>query len=176
MFPVPEGFREILYDFGIEILRSNPKDILEYGHEYFKAKDEGLPLNFNRPASEDQNVPKEDPKKSLPKEEPKSSSHEKEENKETPKGDGSGSPKDTAKLDKDKAHKQEIIKTPESKVSSAAEDVKKEAEKYVSDMIEKMKQVKMKPKPMKTQLHHPRIVHLLKIPNFNTLILPKSLL
>ncbi len=39
-FPVPKGFPEILHDFAREILRDQPRDILDYGCEYFKALEE----------------------------------------------------------------------------------------------------------------------------------------
>jgi hypothetical protein len=45
-FPVPENFPEILHDFAREILRDQPEDILDYGNEYFKAKDEGLDFDY----------------------------------------------------------------------------------------------------------------------------------
>ena len=46
-FSVPENFPEILHDFAREILRDQPDDILKYGYEYFKARDEGLDFDFN---------------------------------------------------------------------------------------------------------------------------------
>mmetsp|Transcript_3594 Transcript_3594/g.4396 ORF Transcript_3594/g.4396 Transcript_3594/m.4396 type:complete len:120 (-) Transcript_3594:45-404(-) len=45
-FPVPENFPEILHDFAREILRDQPEDILKYGYEYFKARDEGLDFDY----------------------------------------------------------------------------------------------------------------------------------
>ncbi len=39
-FPVPNGFPQVLHDFAKEILRDQPKDIIEYGYMYFKALEE----------------------------------------------------------------------------------------------------------------------------------------
>lgn len=36
-FPVPSGFTELLADFVREILRDQPKNIVEYGAHYFEA-------------------------------------------------------------------------------------------------------------------------------------------
>ena len=36
-FPVPKNFETILYDFAKEVLRNKPKDIIDFGIEYFKA-------------------------------------------------------------------------------------------------------------------------------------------
>ena len=50
-FSVPESFPEILHDFAREILRDQPKDILKYGFEYFKAKDEGNDFEYETKGS-----------------------------------------------------------------------------------------------------------------------------
>ena len=47
-FPVPQKFNEILHDFAREILRNQPEDIIDFGHEYFIAKDEGLELDTSK--------------------------------------------------------------------------------------------------------------------------------
>ena len=39
-FPVPDEFPQIFHDFAREILRDQPKNIIEYGYLYFKALDE----------------------------------------------------------------------------------------------------------------------------------------
>lgn len=36
LFPVPEGFPEILADFAREVLRDQPEDIIEYAALYFE--------------------------------------------------------------------------------------------------------------------------------------------
>ena len=36
-FPVPSGFPKILHDFIMELLRDQPRDIIEYGYMYFEA-------------------------------------------------------------------------------------------------------------------------------------------
>lgn len=46
LFPIPKGFDDILNDFAREVLRNMPKDIIDFGCEYFKAKQEGTQLNY----------------------------------------------------------------------------------------------------------------------------------
>jgi len=45
-FPVPENFPEILHDFARKVLKDQPGDVLDFAHEYFKAKDEGLDFEY----------------------------------------------------------------------------------------------------------------------------------
>lgn len=45
-FPVPKNFETILYDFAKEILRNKPKDIIDFGIEYFKALESDPKYNF----------------------------------------------------------------------------------------------------------------------------------
>lgn len=45
-FPVPKNFETILYDFAKEVLRSKPKDIIDFGIEYFKALESNPKYNF----------------------------------------------------------------------------------------------------------------------------------
>jgi len=40
-FPVPEGFQEVLADFTREVLRAQPKDIVEFAVQYFEGLDKG---------------------------------------------------------------------------------------------------------------------------------------
>jgi len=39
-FPVPDPFPKIFHDFAREILRDQPRNIIEYGYMYFKALEE----------------------------------------------------------------------------------------------------------------------------------------
>lgn len=53
-FKVPQNFETILNDFAKEVLRIQPKDIIDFGYEYFKAKEENRTLDYpykgeNRP-------------------------------------------------------------------------------------------------------------------------------
>jgi hypothetical protein len=45
-FDLPQGFQEIVHDFSREVLRDQPADIIDFAHEYFKAKDEGLDFDY----------------------------------------------------------------------------------------------------------------------------------
>ena len=45
-FPVPKNFETILYDFAKEVLRNKPKDIIDFGIEYFKALESNPKYNF----------------------------------------------------------------------------------------------------------------------------------
>jgi len=40
IFPVPTDFPQILHDFAREVLRNQPKDIIDFGYLYFKALEE----------------------------------------------------------------------------------------------------------------------------------------
>jgi len=66
-FKVPTGFENILSDFAKEILRNQPKDILQFGIEYFKGletntkidytgKGENRPENYKRPENQKPNI------------------------------------------------------------------------------------------------------------------------
>lgn len=53
-FKVPDGFEDTLNDFAKEILRNQPKDIIDFGIEYFKGIEEGKIVDYkykgeNRP-------------------------------------------------------------------------------------------------------------------------------
>jgi len=37
-FNAPSGFQEILHDFAKEVLRYQPKDIIEFGADYFETR------------------------------------------------------------------------------------------------------------------------------------------
>ena len=45
-FAMPEGFYSILEDYSREVLRDQPRDIIEYSYLYFKAMEE-VSLNFS---------------------------------------------------------------------------------------------------------------------------------
>ena len=66
-FKVPNNFENILSDFAKEILRNQPKDILDFGIEYFKGletnskydykdKGENRPENYKRPENQEPNI------------------------------------------------------------------------------------------------------------------------
>ena len=66
-FKVPNSFEDILSDFTKEILRNQPKDIIEFGIEYFKGletnakfdyknKGENRPENYKRPENQKPNI------------------------------------------------------------------------------------------------------------------------
>jgi hypothetical protein len=66
-FKVPENFENILSDFAKEILRNQPKDIIDFGIEYFKGlesntkldyahKGENRPENYKRPENQEPNI------------------------------------------------------------------------------------------------------------------------
>ena len=66
-FKVPDGFENVLNDFAKEILRNQPKDILDFGIQYFKGLEEGKvldypdkgenrPENYKRPENQKPNI------------------------------------------------------------------------------------------------------------------------
>ena len=66
-FKVPNNFENILSDFAKEILRNQPKDIIQFGIEYFKGletntpfdfkdKGENRPENYKRPENQEPNI------------------------------------------------------------------------------------------------------------------------
>ena len=66
-FQVPNDFENILSDFAKEILRNQPKDIIDFGIEYFKGlennikldykdKGENRPENYKRPENQEPNI------------------------------------------------------------------------------------------------------------------------
>ena len=66
-FKVPNNFENILSDFAKEILRNQPKDIIDFGIEYFKGletnskfdykdKGENRPENYKRPENQEPNI------------------------------------------------------------------------------------------------------------------------
>ena len=66
-FKVPNHFEDILSDFAKEILRNQPKDIIDFGIEYFKGletntkfdykdKGENRPENYKRPENQEPNI------------------------------------------------------------------------------------------------------------------------
>ena len=46
-FPIPNGFPQILHDFTKEILRDQPRDIIEFGYMYFKALEQVRSFKVN---------------------------------------------------------------------------------------------------------------------------------
>ena len=47
-YSVPEGFRDVLMDLVKEVLRDQPEDIVDYCYEYFKAKEEGRDVIYEK--------------------------------------------------------------------------------------------------------------------------------
>eukprot|EP00352_Strombidinopsis_acuminata_P003406 CAMPEP_0176401320 /NCGR_PEP_ID=MMETSP0126-20121128/48332_1 /TAXON_ID=141414 ORGANISM="Strombidinopsis acuminatum, Strain SPMC142" /NCGR_SAMPLE_ID=MMETSP0126 /ASSEMBLY_ACC=CAM_ASM_000229 /LENGTH=82 /DNA_ID=CAMNT_0017778163 /DNA_START=12 /DNA_END=260 /DNA_ORIENTATION=- len=45
-YPVPPTFPEVLHDFAREVLRDQPKNIYDFGYEYFKAIEEGKEFDY----------------------------------------------------------------------------------------------------------------------------------
>ena len=45
-FQIPENFPDILHDFAKEVVREQPKDIIDFAVEYFKAKENGTQLDY----------------------------------------------------------------------------------------------------------------------------------
>ena len=45
-FQTPKGFEDIINDFAKEIIRNQPKDLIDFGCEYFKCLQEGTVLDY----------------------------------------------------------------------------------------------------------------------------------
>jgi hypothetical protein len=45
-FPVPDGFQELLADFTREVLRAQPKNILEFAAHYFEGLEKGKKVDL----------------------------------------------------------------------------------------------------------------------------------
>ena len=45
-YAIPPGFQDLLSEFTKEILRNQPKDIIDFGVEYFKCLQQGLILDY----------------------------------------------------------------------------------------------------------------------------------
>jgi hypothetical protein len=45
-FPVPDGFQELLADFTREVLRAQPKNIVEFAAHYFEALEKGKKVDL----------------------------------------------------------------------------------------------------------------------------------
>ena len=53
-YAIPTGFQDLLSEFTKEILRNQPKDIIDFGVEYFKCLQQGLILDY---AQKGENIP-----------------------------------------------------------------------------------------------------------------------
>ena len=53
-YAIPTGFQDLLSEFTKEILRNQPKDIIDFGIEYFKCLQQGLILDY---AQKGENIP-----------------------------------------------------------------------------------------------------------------------
>ena len=93
MFPIPEGFPELLNDLAKEVIRNQPEDILEFSSLYFKCMQEGTVLEYHRkgknipcdfktsvPTVKKQTVESEEPKATFEKKEKIKESSEKTDN------------------------------------------------------------------------------------------------
>jgi hypothetical protein len=47
-FPVPEGFQEVLADFTREVLRAQPKNVVEFAAQYFEGLEKGRKMDVGR--------------------------------------------------------------------------------------------------------------------------------
>ena len=47
-YSIPQGFRSLLSEFTKEILRNQPKDIVDFAVEYFKCFQQGLILDYHQ--------------------------------------------------------------------------------------------------------------------------------
>ena len=47
-YSVPDGFRDVISDLVKEVLRDQPEDIQHYWYEYFKAKEEGKDVEYDK--------------------------------------------------------------------------------------------------------------------------------
>ena len=45
-FPIPQDLNTIIKEFSREVNRENPKDILDFAVEYFRAKEENIPFKY----------------------------------------------------------------------------------------------------------------------------------
>ena len=55
-FQIPENFTDILHDFAKEIVREQPKDILDFAVEYFKAMENGTQLDYGHKNERDNSI------------------------------------------------------------------------------------------------------------------------
>ena len=59
-YPIPQDFNEILHDFTKSIIKHNPNDILDFGCQYFRSIEEGVPFKYE-PSKENVKEEKKEP-------------------------------------------------------------------------------------------------------------------
>jgi hypothetical protein len=45
IFPIPDGFANLMHDYARDVLRDQPDDVIDYSYLYFKALEE---VKFNK--------------------------------------------------------------------------------------------------------------------------------
>mmetsp|Transcript_30036 Transcript_30036/g.26611 ORF Transcript_30036/g.26611 Transcript_30036/m.26611 type:complete len:198 (+) Transcript_30036:41-634(+) len=143
-FPIPSGYQVVLHDLSLEILRNKPADIIEFAHEFFKAKDEGLDFNYEGKAAESKS--KEKPKTVVSKLPQPKTTPSKEEIKPVVKEEKKEERKEEIKPLIKEVTQKEVVKTQKEEKEliksefSSSKGIEKEAQKYVNDIIEKVSQ------------------------------------
>jgi hypothetical protein len=134
-YSIPQGFQSLLSEFTKEILRNQPKDIVDFAVEYFKCLQQGLILDY---PDRGQNIPC-DFKPAVPKIPPQLK-HQNiyEETKEPIKKEKK---KEEIKVEEKKEEKKEEIKVGEKKEEIKVEE-KKEEEIKVEEKKEEEKEEK----------------------------------
>ena len=148
-YSIPPGFQSLLSEFTKEILRNQPKDIVDFAVEYFRCLQQGLILDYpdrgqNIPCDFKPSIPKippqlknkniyEESKEEIKKEEPKKEIKEekKEEIKEEKKEEKNEEIKIEEKKEEIKEEKKEEIKEEEK------QEEKKEEKELIKEKLQK---------------------------------------
>ena len=77
-FPIPQDLNTIIKEFSREVNRENPKDILDFAVEYFRAKEENIPFKYIplKPGEKREYEKKKESKKKIEKKESKKTESE----------------------------------------------------------------------------------------------------
>ena len=132
IFPIPVSFQEIWHDFAKEVLRFQPVDIIDFGHEYFKAFDEGLEFQYLGEVKNKELQAQSDLQKAS-KAVAQSQARE-----EAPAAPAEAEERPDLKINPEPANETSQL-VEDSKISSTKSQ-DKHAEKYVNDVIEKVSQ------------------------------------
>ena len=132
IFPIPVSFKEIWHDFAKEVLRFQPVDIIDFGHEYFKAFDEGLEFQYLGEVKNKELQAQSDLQKAS-KAVAQSQARE-----EAPAAPAETEERPDLKINPEPANETSQL-VEDSKISSTKSQ-DKHAEKYVNDVIEKVSQ------------------------------------
>ena len=132
IFPIPVSFQEIWHDFAKEVLRFQPVDIIDFGHEYFKAFDEGLEFQYLGEVKNKELQAQSDLQKAS-KAVAQSQARE-----EAPAAPVEAEERPDLKINPEPANETSQL-VEDSKISSTKSQ-DKHAEKYVNDVIEKVSQ------------------------------------